>query len=67
MLIGSSPSLAAIQVIALVADEAEMFLPKMEERERGAPFLLGRVMADRFIHFAFQFGRNAGRHRRLHR
>ena len=49
----------------VIVDETKMFLPKMEEWKRRAAFLIGRIMRDRFIHFSFQPGGNAGA-RRVH-
>ena len=43
----------------VVVNEIEMFLPKMQQRQRRAPFFIGRIMADGFIHFSLQLGGNA--------
>jgi hypothetical protein len=42
----------------LIADEAKMFLPEMEQRKGSTPFLIERIMADRLIHLCFELGWN---------
>src|SRR5437868_2870723 len=48
----------------IVVNQSEMFLPKMQQRQRGASFLIGRIMPDGFIYFSLQLGGNAGVHGR---
>ena len=66
MLIGCKPELRRDPVHAVIADEAEMFLPKMQQRHGGAAFAIGRIARDRFVHFPLQLGGNV-RARRVHR
>src|ERR1700730_6076807 len=44
---------------SLIADESEMFLPKMEQGQRRASLLIGWIMPDGFIHLSLQLGGNA--------
>src|SRR5439155_226064 len=47
----------------LIADETEMFLPKMQQWQSRASFSLGRVLSNGCVHLPRQFRRNFGRDR----
>src|SRR5262249_7659130 len=43
---------------SVIVNEAEVFLPKVEQRQRRTPLVIARISRDRFIHFSLQLGRN---------
>src|SRR6478752_6784992 len=51
---------------ALVVNVAEVFLPKVQQRQSCAPFVLGWIMADRLRHFPLELWRDVRGYGRLH-
>ena len=43
-------------VYPLIVDEAEMFLPQMQQRHGGASLPIRRITRNRFLHFPLQLG-----------
>jgi hypothetical protein len=50
-----------------VADEPEVFLPQMQQRQRRAPTVLAWIPGNRRVHFLLQFGWNLDRRYVCHR